>query len=96
MFYAIPAPDAASREQHLTDAIKPVVADLAAALREVEWTREAISAAFKATLGAHKLKMPQLAMPVRLLVAGTTHTPSIDAVLQLFGREVVLSRLAQV
>jgi glutamyl-tRNA synthetase len=40
--------------------------------------------------------MPQLAMPVRLLVAGTTHTPSIDAVLQLFGREVVLARLARV
>jgi glutamyl-tRNA synthetase len=37
--------------------------------------------------------MPQLAMPVRLLVAGTTHTPSIDAVLMLFGRDVVVSRL---
>ena len=32
-------------------------------------------------------------MPVRLLVAGTTHTPSIDAVLMLFGRETVLARL---
>jgi len=32
-------------------------------------------------------------MPVRLLVAGTTHTPSIDAVLMLFGREVVVSRI---
>ena len=37
--------------------------------------------------------MPQLAMPVRLFVAGTTHTPSIDAVLALFGREVVVSRI---
>ncbi|MET5020774.1 glutamate--tRNA ligase, partial [Burkholderia pseudomallei] len=45
-------------------------------------------------LGAHKLKMPQLALPVRLLVAGTTHTPSIDAVQLLFGRDVVVSRLA--
>jgi glutamyl-tRNA synthetase len=37
--------------------------------------------------------MPQLAMPVRLLVAGTTHTPSIDSVLMLFGRDVVVSRI---
>jgi glutamyl-tRNA synthetase len=49
--------------------------------------------AFKATLATHKLKMPQLAMPVRLLVAGTTHTPSIDAVLVLFGRDAVVSRI---
>jgi glutamyl-tRNA synthetase len=93
MFYRTPAPEAEALAQHVTDAVRPAVADLAAALKSAEWTKESISAAFKATLGAHKLKMPQLAMPVRLLVAGTTHTPSIDAVLMLFGREVVVSRL---
>jgi len=49
----------------------------------VELVKRVTAAALKAVLGAHKLKMPQLAMPVRLLVAGTTHTPSIDAVLLL-------------
>jgi glutamyl-tRNA synthetase len=73
--------------------VRPAIADLRAALADVEWSKEAIAAALKATLTAHKLKMPQLAMPVRLLVAGTTHTPSIDAVLMLFGRETVLKRL---
>src|SRR5258707_5841473 len=63
------------------------------ALREMGWRKEAIWVAFKATLTSHKLKMPHLAMPVRLLVAGTTHTPSLDAVLMLFGRETVLARL---
>jgi glutamyl-tRNA synthetase len=93
LFYRTPAPDADALAQHLTDAVRPALADLAAALKSAEWTKEGIAAALKATLAAHKLKMPQLAMPVRLLVAGTTHTPSIDSVLQLFGREVVLSRL---
>jgi glutamyl-tRNA synthetase len=32
-------------------------------------------------------------MPVRLFVAGTTHTPAIDAVLELFGRDVVVNRI---
>ncbi len=77
----------------MTDAVRPAIADLRRQLSEVEWSKEAISAAFKTTLGTHKLKMPHLAMPVRLLVAGTTHTPSIDAVLMLFGRETVLARL---
>jgi glutamyl-tRNA synthetase len=93
MFYQEPVIEPDAFAQHVTDAVRPALADLRAALAEVEWSKEAISAAFKSTLTAHKLKMPQLAMPVRLLVAGTTHTPSIDAVLMLFGRETVLTRL---
>jgi glutamyl-tRNA synthetase len=93
MFYRAPAPDAQSLAQHVTDAVRPALADLAAALRTAEWTKEGIAAAMKATLAAHKLKMPQLAMPVRLLVVGTTHTPSIDAVLVLFDRDVVVGRI---
>ncbi|KVN01952.1 MULTISPECIES: glutamate--tRNA ligase [unclassified Burkholderia] len=93
MFYRAPAPDADALAQHVTDAVRPALAEFAAALKTAEWTKEAIAAALKAVLGAHKLKMPQLAMPVRLLVAGTAHTPSIDAVLLLFGRDVVVSRL---
>ncbi|KNE76126.1 Glutamyl-tRNA synthetase [Candidatus Burkholderia crenata] len=93
MFYQEPVIDPAALTQHVTETVLPALADLRQALSEVEWSKDAISAAFKATLTSHKLKMPHLAMPVRLLVAGTTHTPSIDAVLMLFGRETVLSRL---
>jgi glutamyl-tRNA synthetase len=38
--------------------------------------------------------MPELAMPVRLLVTGRTQTPSLDAVLELLGRDAVLARLS--
>jgi glutamyl-tRNA synthetase len=37
--------------------------------------------------------MPQLAMPLRLLVTGQLQTPAIDAVLALFSREVVRARV---
>jgi glutamyl-tRNA synthetase len=49
----------------------------------------------RAVLTSTGLKMPELAMPVRLLVTGRTQTPSLDAVLELVGREAVLARLAQ-
>ena len=97
LFYRAPQTDGAALAQHLTDAVRPALADLQLALQALEvWRRDLISAAFKATLATHKLKMPQLAMPVRLLVAGQTQTPAIDAVLELFGREIVLARLATV
>jgi glutamyl-tRNA synthetase len=95
MFYREPAPEAEALAQHVTDAVRPALAELADALKTVEWTKEAIAAAMKAVLASQKLKMPQLAMPVRLLVAGTTHTPSIDSVLLLFGRETVVSRIGK-
>jgi glutamyl-tRNA synthetase len=96
MFYRQPKPDAEALAQHVTDMVRPALGEFAAALRTADWTTAGISAALKATLTTHQLKMPQLAMPVRLLVAGTTHTPSIDAVLMLFGRETVVSRIEAV
>ncbi|NUU00841.1 glutamate--tRNA ligase [Herbaspirillum robiniae] len=93
MFYRQPAPEAALVEQHITDAIKPALAEFAQRCATVEWTKEAIAPMIKEVLAAHKLKMPQLAMPLRLIVAGQLQTPAIDAVLQLFGRDVVSARL---
>jgi len=39
--------------------------------------------------------MPKLAMPLRVMLVGQTHTPSVDAVLALFSRETVLTRMAR-
>ncbi|MES2089618.1 MAG: glutamate--tRNA ligase [Pseudomonadota bacterium] len=77
----------------LTEATKPAIAALAARLQTVVWEKAAINQAIKDTLPEFGLKMPQLAIPVRLLVCGRAQTPSVDAVLALFDREVVLQRL---
>ena len=94
LFFRQPQPDAALLAQHFTDAVKPALADFAARIQNVEWSKEAIAAMLKEVLAAHGLKMPQLAMPLRLMVAGQLQTPAIDAVLQLFGRATVTARLA--
>ncbi len=83
----------ADREQHLTQAIRPVLLDLASALKEAEWNSAGVSAAFKAVLAAHGLKMPQLAIPVRVLVFGRAQTPAIDQCLALFDRNFLVNRL---
>jgi glutamyl-tRNA synthetase len=84
---------AAEREQHVTDAVKPALATLVDKLATVAWDKAAINGAIKETIAAHGLKMPQLAIPVRVLVCGRSQTPSIDAVLALFPRETVTARL---
>ena len=93
LFYREPRPDPALLAQHLTDAARVALRQFATAAGDIDWTREAISALMKQVLADCQLKMPQLAMPLRLLVTGQLQTPSVDAVLFLFGRDEVLSRL---
>ncbi|WP_333841266.1 glutamate--tRNA ligase [Limnohabitans sp.] len=82
--------------QHITPAVMPALDALAIKLAAVdEWNIANVSAAFKAVLTEQGLKMPQLAMPVRVLVMGTPQTPSVDAVLWLCGKEKVLARLTK-
>jgi glutamyl-tRNA synthetase len=92
-FYADVTASEADRAQHITDAVRPAIATLADKLADVAWDKVSIAAAIKEVLGAHGLKMPALAMPVRVLVMGTPQTPSLDAVLALFSREKILERL---
>jgi glutamyl-tRNA synthetase len=93
LFYRQPQPDSALLVQHVTEAVKPALAQFAERCRSIEWNKAALSAVLKEVLAAHKLKMPQLAMPLRLFITGQLQTPAIDAVLELFGRDIVLARL---
>jgi len=95
VFYTDVTPTEAERAQHVTEAIKPALALLADKLASCVWDKAGIAAAIKDVLTACSLKMPLLAMPVRVLVAGTAHTPSVDAMLSLFDRQKVLERLQQ-
>ena len=76
------------------DALK-ALRTLKARLAAVPWERAAINDTIKDVAKSSGLKMPQVAMPLRHIVTGRTQTPSIDAVLELLGREMVLTRLAQ-
>ncbi len=88
----VQAPEAELAAQ-LTDAVKPAIAALATRLATAAWDKAGVAAAIKETLTEFGLKMPVLAIPVRLLVCGRSQTPSVDAALALFDRDVVLKRL---
>ena len=92
-FYADIRPNVEELAPHVTEAVKPALDFLREKLTICSWDKASIAAAIKEVLVACGIKMPQLAMPVRVLVVGSTHTPSLDAVLELCAREKVLERL---
>jgi glutamyl-tRNA synthetase len=93
MYFAPVQPSAEDMATHVTDAVRPALQSLRERLASCEWDKASIAQALKATLTEHGLKMPQLALPLRVLVCGRAQTPSVDAVLVLFDRLTVLERL---
>lgn len=63
------------------------------AARDMEWKRENILASIKGIMKEIKCKMPHIAFPIRVLVTGQKHTPSIDATLEILGKERVIAQL---
>jgi glutamyl-tRNA synthetase len=90
LFFSYPQPEKQILDKPVVEALRTLNARLAS----VPWQRAELSAVIKETVKSTGLKMPQLAMPLRLLVTGRAQTPSIDAVLELLGRDTVISRLS--
>jgi len=88
-----PAPEVIG--QHLTDSARAALASLRARFADAAWDKASLTQAIKDTMAEHGLKMPQVAIPLRVAVLGVPQTPAIDAVLEVLGRERVLTRLAR-
>lgn len=88
------AADAELQTQFMTEAAKVIVADFTARAQTLDdWSAEAISALIKEVLAAHSVKMPALAIPLRLIVTGQKQTPAVDQVLAILGKAKVMARL---
>jgi glutamyl-tRNA synthetase len=93
LFYLEPNIEPALLRQHLTGKSLDAVREFTKAAEAIPWQRSAIAALNKQLITDFSIKMPQLAVPLRVAVTGRTQTPSIDAVLELLGRETVVARL---
>lgn len=94
MFYREPSRDSAELKEKLSPEVIGAIKGFVAGLPS-DWQPEALSVAMKAVLAKAGLKMPQLAMPLRLMLMGRTDTPSIDKVMAVLGREVVVRRISE-
>jgi glutamyl-tRNA synthetase len=94
--YFYRAPDlSAGMLAQVTPRNRAALAAVAQRLIAADGTREANAVLLKAVAAEHTLKAGEVMMPVRWLVTGCAHTPAIDAVLALLGREEAAARLAR-
>lgn len=96
VFTAAPAVSEELKTQHVLPNLA-VLASFEQALNTLlTWDKESIAGAIQHTLKELALKMPQLAIPVRVSVFGTTQTPGVDAMLAVLGKSETLARLKSV
>ncbi len=88
-------PSAEMIATHLNEVARNALGELRTRLATAVWEKAALSQAIKETCGALGVKMPQVAIPLRVVLLGVSQSPSIDAVLEVLGRERVLERLAR-
>ena len=88
--------DASSLPAQLKDKEDASFEAMAAFVRKaptIEWKKENIYGLMKEIMDEQGVKVLHLAIPLRVLVTGAEKTPSIDATLELYGQERVLTRL---
>jgi glutamyl-tRNA synthetase len=94
IFYRRQSPAKELLVEHVSDEIRGVLAIFHEELSALKsWTDSDISVATKSTLARTGVKMPKLAIPVRVCVFGTTKTPDFSRVLALAGKERVMRSL---
>ncbi len=96
MFYGDVHPTAELLREHLTAEVRPALVELATRLEALgDWSGGSITAAVQAVVKQYALKMPKLAVPLRVLVFGVIQTPALSPVLLLAGKDRVVGRLRQ-
>ena len=93
VFYIDLHPDQELLGAHLTADVLPMMHEMATRLAGVTWDAPSIAALIKELITKHAMKMPKLAMPLRVMLVGQTQTPSVDALVSIFPREMVLARM---
>jgi glutamyl-tRNA synthetase len=96
MFYGEAHATKEQLAQSLTGEVRPALKELVALFSAIEdWHAEAVMRAVQTVMDKHKLKLPKLAMPLRVIVFGRTQTPNLGPVLALAGKKRVLGRLQE-
>lgn len=96
MFYRKTDPPREELERSLTAQVKPALAELMNRFSLIDdWNDQSVMGAVNTVLNERKLKLPQIATPLRLIVFGRAQTPNLGPTFAVAGKKRVLERLRE-
>jgi len=94
-FFRVLTPSEELRAQHFNNETKSILVFLIDRFSLINWDKQLIHDEIKNAATTFGVKMPKIAMPLRVAITGEVHTPSIDVVLEILGKSETLNRLNQ-
>lgn len=91
--FEVQKPNQQDFEKHINAEALELIKSFQGSVNKIDWTKEAIHNVMNEVVTLHAIKFPRLAMPLRVLLTGIAHSPSIDAVMAILGRDETLKRL---
>jgi len=80
--------------KYLNEKSKSLIRTFVAEMEKVNWTNEDVNKFIKDFVKKEDIKFPEIAMPLRTIIAGTDNTPSIGSIIFIIGIEVVKKRIS--
>ena len=80
-------------QKYLDDERLQLIGKFYALFDKLDWEDEKINAAIKNFVAENAVKFPQIAMPLRVILTGTDHTPSIASIMWILGRDETKLRI---
>lgn len=93
IFFVRTEPSMEAKTQYYSAEIKPLMEYLITKFSLIPWNRKSIHDVIKSTASDNNMKLPKIAMPLRVMVTGETQTPSIDLVLEILGCKETVDRM---
>ncbi len=91
-FFSSPSISQELLEKYINDDAMRVVEKCIQGLSDTAWNDEAVNQYLKDFVKEEGIKFPVIAMPLRTILAGTDHTPSVGSIITIMGRDTVHQR----
>ena len=84
------------KTKYLDEKSKSLVQVFINQLDGLNWTIEDMNSFIKEFVKKQKIKFPEIAMPLRTIIAGTDNTPSIGSIIFILGIDIVRKRISNI
>ena len=82
------------KNKYLNNKSKNILKVFLGEINNLNWTDKDINEYLKEFVKKQKIKFPEIAMPLRIIIAGTDNTPSIGSIIFILGTDVVKKRIS--
>ena len=82
------------KNKYLDGKSKNLIKVFVGGIEKLSWTNDDVNKFMKEFIKKQDIKFPEIAMPLRIIVAGTDNTPSIGSIIFILGIEEVKKRIS--